>query len=125
MCSRGASSGISQPKTSVSSWKAAARPPPSRSTASNPAARATAAATAIAGVAATLAFLILRPSPQQQALSWSTLRSATYPSEFTRSKQALLRDGVYEEEIAPGSATRLRILLADIVGFGNIDDDDS
>src|SRR5438067_660122 len=84
------------------------------------------AAIAIAGVGATAAFFVLRPSSdQQQALSWSTLRGATYPSEFPRSRQAPLKDGVYEEEVAPGSATRLRILLADIVGFGNIDDDDS
>jgi hypothetical protein len=57
------------------------------------------------------------------ALTWTALRNATYPSELPRSKQAPLRDGLYEEEIAPGSATRLRIQLADIAGFGQLDDD--
>ena len=57
------------------------------------------------------------------ALSWAQLRNATYPSEFPRAKAAPLRDGVYEEEIVPGAATRLKIQLADIAGFGQIDDD--
>jgi hypothetical protein len=56
-------------------------------------------------------------------LTWAALRNATYPSEHPRSKQAMLRDGLYEEEVAPGSATKLHIQLADIVGFGSLDDD--
>jgi hypothetical protein len=56
-------------------------------------------------------------------LAWSALRNATYPSELPRSKQATLKDGVLEEEVAPGSATKLRMQLADIAGFGAIDGD--
>lgn len=66
------------------------------------------------------------PQPTEappSALTWVTLRNTTYPSELPRSKRALLQDGLYEEEIAPGSATKLRIQLADIAGFGAIDGD--
>ncbi|HEY7270521.1 MAG TPA: hypothetical protein VH951_11905, partial [Dehalococcoidia bacterium] len=62
---------------------------------------------------------------KRQALSWAQLRNATYPSELTKSKQAPLQDGVYEEEVAPGSATKLKVQLADIAGFGEIDAGDS
>lgn len=64
-------------------------------------------------------------TPPQSGLSWAALRNATYPSELPRGKRAPLQDGIYEEEIAPGSATRLRIQLADIAGFGDIDSDAS
>jgi hypothetical protein len=68
----------------------------------------------------------LRPEGEAQtALTWDQLRNAPYPSEFPRSKSAPLQDGVYEEEIVPGAATRLKIQLADIGGFGLIDNDDS
>jgi hypothetical protein len=63
--------------------------------------------------------------PEAVALSWTALRNATYPSELPRAKQAPLSNGVYEEAVAPGSATKLRIQLADIGGFGPIDDDGS
>jgi hypothetical protein len=74
-------------------------------------------------VAAALA--LVRSSDSASALSWVQLRNATYPSEFPRSKAAPLKDGVYEEEIVPGAATRLKIQLADIADFGRIDDNSS
>ena len=79
------------------------------------------AAALLAAIA--LLVLLLRPSSgsAQPALSWSVLRNATYPSEFPRAKQAPLQEGVYEEEAAPGSATRLKVQLADIAGFGRLD----
>ncbi len=59
------------------------------------------------------------------ALSWETLRNASYPSEFPRSKVAQLTNGLYEEEYIPGAATKLVIRLADIAGFGSLDSDQS
>lgn len=89
-------------------------------------------------VGAATAFVVLRPvggparepgavptpsplSEQEPALSLAQLRNATYPSELTRSDQAALRDGLYEEEIVPGAATKVRVQLADITAYGRID----
>jgi hypothetical protein len=66
-------------------------------------------------------FFIFGAEQSNHALTWTQLRNTTYPSELPRSKAAPLQDGVYEEEVAPGSATRLKIQLADIAGFGQID----
>ncbi|MFN8508001.1 MAG: serine hydrolase [Dehalococcoidia bacterium] len=54
------------------------------------------------------------------ALGWAQLANATYPTELTRSKQVTLRDGAFEEPVAPGSASKVAIRLADIAGFGRI-----
>ncbi len=70
-------------------------------------------------------YLTLRTTQSEGALTWDQLRNAVYPSELPRAKSAPLRDGVYEEEVAPGSATRLKVQLADIAGFGEIDSDGS
>lgn len=85
------------------------------------------AAVAVLGAAGLAAWLLVFRSETAATppLSWEQLRNATYPSELPRTKQAPLKDGAYEEEIAPGSATRLTIRLADIVGFGRIDSGDS
>src|SRR5687767_8629693 len=83
-------------------------------------------AVGIAAIVVTFAYLALRSNGSPPvALTWAQLRNATYPSEFPRAKAAPLLDGVYEEEIVPGAATRLKIQLADIAGFGQIDDDGS
>ena len=69
-----------------------------------------------------VAILLYTPSTDEESvLSWEQLRNAAYPLELPRARVAPLRDGLYEEEIAPGSATRLRVQLADIAGFGPID----
>lgn len=46
------------------------------------------------------------------------LRNMTYPSEWTRSGQAPLAGGVYEEPAAPGSASTIVIRLADSLAVG-------
>jgi hypothetical protein len=48
------------------------------------------------------------------------LRNMTYPSEWTRSGQAPLKGGVYEELTAPGSASKIAIRLTDAVASGTI-----
>jgi hypothetical protein len=80
------------------------------------------AAIAITTIVVLLAFLTISSDGSTAvALTWAQLRNTTYPSELPRSKVAPLQDGVYEEEIVPGAATRLKIQLADIAGFGQID----
>ena len=80
----------------------------------------------VAVVSTAAAFYLFSSEEREQpALTWAALRNATYASEFPRSKQAPLQDGVYEEEIVPGAATRLKVQLADIAGFGRIDGDNS
>lgn len=49
------------------------------------------------------------------------LRNMTYPSEWTRSRQAPLAGGVYEEPAAPGSASTILIRLTDSLAVGRID----
>ena len=83
------------------------------------------AAAALVVMAVGILVLVRAGESPQVALSWTDLRNATYPSEFPRSKQAALNDGIYEEEIVPGAATRLKIELANIVGFGRLDNDAS
>lgn len=56
-------------------------------------------------------------------LSWDVLRNAEYPSEFSRAKTIRLANGAYEEEIAPGSATKLKVQLVDIGAFGYLNGD--
>ncbi len=48
------------------------------------------------------------------------LRNTTYPSEWTRSRQAPLAGGVYEEPAAPGSASTILIRLTDSLAVGTI-----
>ena len=50
------------------------------------------------------------------------LRNMTYPSEWTRSGQAPLVGGVYEEPVAPDSASKTVIRLTDSVAVGTIRD---
>jgi heat shock protein HslJ len=59
---------------------------------------------------------ILRPP----SLSPETLRNAEYPSEFTRSGRAVLRDGTYEESAAEGSALKVVVRLAPPVARGQL-----
>jgi len=61
---------------------------------------------------------------QPSSLSWTRLANTTYPTELTRSKQVTLRDGSFEEPVAPGSASKVTIRLAEMAGFGRIAGDD-
>ena len=51
-----------------------------------------------------------------------TLGNMIYPSEWTRSGQAPLVGGVYEEPAAPGSASNIVIRLTDSLAVGRIGD---
>jgi len=51
------------------------------------------------------------------------LQNTAYPSEFTASGMAPLTDGQYEEEVAPGSASKIGVQMLDTVAFGDLDGD--
>ncbi len=51
------------------------------------------------------------------------LQNATYPSEWTASGSAQLTGGQYEEEIAPGSASKIQIQMLDTMAYGDLDGD--
>lgn len=73
-------------------------------------------------VTATAAVVATRPAAPQ-ALSWSALRGATYPTSLSL-RTVTLRDGVFEAEAAPGSAARITVRLVDMAAFGDVDGDD-
>lgn len=56
-------------------------------------------------------------------LTMETLKSAEYQSEFPVSKKAKLTNGAYQEEIVPGSASKLTINLLDQYAFGDLNGD--
>ncbi|MFH1742732.1 MAG: hypothetical protein ABIH23_27310 [bacterium] len=51
------------------------------------------------------------------------LPNAEYPIEVTHSGKAQLKDGVFEEQAAPGSATKIRVLLGEERAAGDLNDD--
>jgi hypothetical protein len=51
------------------------------------------------------------------------LRDAEYPVEFASAGKARLKDGVFEEPAAPGSATRTTIRLGTEQSFGDVNGD--
>jgi len=57
------------------------------------------------------------------ALTLETLKNAEYQSEFPASKKARLTDGQYQEDIVPGSATKLNIVLYPMAAFGDLNGD--
>jgi predicted small lipoprotein YifL len=58
------------------------------------------------------------------ALTLEALKNAEYQSEFPKSKKARLTDGKYEEEIVPGSASKLVIVVyPDMYAFGDLNGD--
>jgi hypothetical protein len=57
-------------------------------------------------------------------LTLEALKNAEYQSEFTKSKKAKLTDGKYEEEIVPGAASKLTIVIyPDMYAFGDLNGD--
>lgn len=71
----------------------------------------------VVGIAA---FALSRTGPA--ALAWPTLRNATYQTSLVP-RGAALRDGIYDVEAAPGSASRVIVRLADTGAFGDLDGD--
>jgi len=82
---------------------------------------ATGCLTAVAHILLTIA------APCESMRAWAegepreALNNMTYPSEWTRSGQAPLVGGVYEEPAAPGSASTIVIRLTDSLAVGTID----
>lgn len=74
--------------------------------------------TAIVGATA----LLMRPADPPPVLAWSALRNATYPTSLAM-RTVTLRDGVFEAEAAPGSASRIVVRLVDLAAFGDLDGD--
>lgn len=70
--------------------------------------------------------LLTIAAPCESMMAWAegasreALRNMTYPSEWTRSGQAPLAGGVYEEPAAPGSASKIVIRLTDSLAVGTI-----
>jgi hypothetical protein len=57
-------------------------------------------------------------------LTLNALKNAEYQSEFPKSKKARLTDGKYEEEIVPGAASKLTIMIyPDMYAFGDLNGD--
>ena len=61
--------------------------------------------------------------PAVSPLTVEQLKNAEYQSEFPASGKAKLTDGAYEEEIVPGSATKLIIELSDQYAIGDLNGD--
>lgn len=59
--------------------------------------------------------------PRVSASLRQSLPNATYPVEATSTGKAHLKDGVFEESVAPGSAATIRILLGKEQVFGDLD----
>src|SRR5438132_9251755 len=74
-------------------------------------------ATALVGLLAVGVWLVRRESTQ---LTWQSLLNATYATSVTP-RGAALRDGTFEAEAAPGSASKITVRLADIAAFGDLD----
>jgi len=57
-------------------------------------------------------------------LTLNALKNAEYQSDFPKSKKARLTDGKYEEEIVPGAASKLTIVVyPDMYAFGDLNGD--
>ena len=65
----------------------------------------------------------LRSAGPAPALSWSALRNATYPTSLSLGT-VTLRDGLFEAQAAPGSASRISVRLVDLAAFGDLDADE-
>ena len=56
-------------------------------------------------------------------LTVEVLKNATYESEFVKAGQAQLQDGMYEEQIAPDSASKVTLRLSEHFAFGDANAD--
>ena len=57
---------------------------------------------------------------ESKQLAWQSLLNATYTTSVTP-RGAALRNGTFEAEAAPGSASKITVRLADIGAFGDLD----
>jgi peptidoglycan/xylan/chitin deacetylase (PgdA/CDA1 family) len=56
-------------------------------------------------------------------LSWDALKNAVYPTTWSKDELVTLTDGEYREKYMPDSATELRISLAPLRVYGDLDGD--
>jgi hypothetical protein len=63
------------------------------------------------------------PASQTGASILQALPNAEYPVEFTSTGKAQLKDGVFEEPVAPGSATKTKIRLGKEQALGDLNSD--
>ena len=56
-------------------------------------------------------------------LTVEVLKNATYKSEFVKAGQAQLQDGMYEEQIAPDSASKVTLRLSEHFASGDVNAD--
>jgi len=70
-------------------------------------------------------FMLLMAACQtaNQALTMDELKSGEYRSEWSAKGKIKLSDGIYQEKIAPESATELVIKLSDRIAFGDLNGD--
>lgn len=61
--------------------------------------------------------------PLPQPLTLDALKNAEYNSDLPAAKKAKLTNGIYEEEMAPGSASKLTIRLLDQYAIGDLNGD--
>ena len=54
----------------------------------------------------------------QSGFTVKALKNIEYLSEWTASGKAMLTDGEYRESIAPGSASKIVVILSDRLAFG-------
>jgi len=78
------------------------------------------AAVGVAALVALLAVSAWLVRAESRQLTWQSLLNATYATSVTP-RGAALRDGTFEAEAAPGSASRITVRLADIAAFGDLD----
>ena len=71
----------------------------------------------VVALLAVSAWLVRAESKQ---LAWQSLLNATYTTSVTP-RGAALRNGTFEAEAAPGSASKITVRLADIGAFGDLD----
>ena len=63
--------------------------------------------------------------PQKSASILHALPNAEYPIKFTSTGKAQLKNGFFEESVAPGSATKTKIRLGKEQVFGDVNGDNA
>ena len=63
--------------------------------------------------------------PQKSSSILQALPNAEYPVDNTSNGKAQLKDGVFEETVAPGSATKTKIRLGKELSFGDVNGDEA
>lgn len=66
---------------------------------------------------------IVQSASVTRRLTLDQLQNASYPSELTESRTAVLTEGEYREPAAPGAAVETVVRLSDTVAFGDLNDD--